>query len=426
MNHETEAPDKQGHLTTAESAEHIALHRVRNPKRIVAFVVAMTFVLAGAFAAGAFVRSPTDDALEVAKTVVPVIVSVENRVVSDAFAIPASLTPGKSFDVVIAEPSVEAAASAASAAADTPGDRDAQKPDASDPQPGSDRIVVTATGAAPGEAIGYGRLLGEVSGRPVFTIPASVPLYRDLLPAAQGNDVAALQRTLIELGYYGVRNTGVFDSGTLDAIRRLYKKAGYSLPYIAPGIQGVAWREFTSLPTADATISSVAAVGTTLTADVPLARLQVSSAVLSARVTATDKDSLPVGAEVGVSVNGGETVKTSVLAVGGFTTDEDSGASWYPVTVAIPDGTALEADSTLQLTPLDEPAPGPAIPVVALRQQADGVYVTLHEDAKPGDGPRPTPTARPIKVEVLAQQDGWAAIKTNSKLPVGTRLVVEP
>ncbi|WP_286345137.1 peptidoglycan-binding domain-containing protein [Frondihabitans sucicola] len=397
----------------------VALQRVRHPARLFGFGVAMAVVLVGAFVAGLFVKAPTDDALEAAKTVVPVVVTVENRVVDDGFTIPASVTAGKTLDVTITEASIPAPASAGRQESSATGASDER-------QQAGDRVLVTATAITPGDTIGYGRLLGEVSGRPVFSLPSSVPLYRDLLPAAEGNDVSALQTTLIDLGYYGVRKTGVLDAGTLDAARRLYAKAGYSLPFVAAGVPGIAWREFAGLPTPDTKVVSAAPVGTTLSSDIALLRLQISPAVLTARITAVLKDDLLAGTPVGVSVNGADPAKSSVLAVGAFTTDEESGASGYPITVGLPSDAAIAGDSTIALTPLEKPAAGPAIPVVALRQGTEGVSVTVEAEKAAVDAAKATAAHNLVRVEVLTQQNGWASIKPNPKLPVGTKLVVEP
>ncbi|GAA4679157.1 peptidoglycan-binding domain-containing protein [Frondihabitans cladoniiphilus] len=402
---------------------------------MVAFVAVMAVVLSGAFTAGLFVKAPTDAALEAAESVIPVIAEVEERVVSDGFAIPARLTAGATFDVVVTEASVQAGSSTPGALSGSPaGDPGSGAGDAGGGGGGGagssappERVVVTATAVAPGDTIRSGRLLGEVSGRPVFALPAGVPLYRDLLPGSQGKDVSALQRALVDLGYSRVRPSGTLDPRTLDALRRLFEGAGYRLPFIAPGVQGVALREFASIPTSDPSALTVAPVGTALSAEQSLLRLQISPAVFTATITTVQKSALGAGTPVGVAIDGASPQPAEVLTVGAFTTDPETEASGYPITVSVPAGRPLDG-ATIQLVPLDIPAPVPAVPAVALHQGADGSFVIVMGTADPAKSgsPGPIPSTRKVAVDVTVQKNGWAAIEANPDLPVGTRLVVNP
>jgi hypothetical protein len=424
---------------------HIA--RLRHPRRIAAFVVVVVLLMVGAFITGRYVTSPTDAALRGASVTVPVTTAVEERVVSPGYALPAALTEGTAFDVTIEEAPVESSATASPAegaagpSATEPATGSANTADPSTAESASQRVVVTSTSVAVGDTVGPGRLLAEVSGRPVFSIPTSVPLYRDLLPGMSGNDVRAVQQTLIDLDYRGVALTAILDTGTVDALARLYRAAGYRLPYVAPGVRGLAIHEFAGVPTNDATVLSVAGLGTALSGDVALVRLQTSPPVLTAQITAAEHDVVTVGATVTVSTADSGPLSTTVLTVGAFSAGDGSSASGYPVTLAVPEGLGADPGSAIQVTPAGESTAGPAVPLVALRQEGTRTYVILadedapaqtdaaSEDTVPAGVSQPSGTPAPpveVDVDVLAQADGWAAITATDQLPPGRRLQVEP
>ncbi|MGW7189574.1 peptidoglycan-binding domain-containing protein, partial [Streptomyces sp. NPDC054838] len=102
---------------------------------------------------------------------------------------------------------------------------------------GSGAAVVTKLPLKPGDPVKTGQLLAEVSGRPVFALHGSLPMYRDLKPGASGDDVAQLQQALRELGHAtGEDARGHFGPGTKAALAARYKAVGYDpLPAVADG-----------------------------------------------------------------------------------------------------------------------------------------------------------------------------------------------
>ncbi|MFJ9943610.1 peptidoglycan-binding protein [Streptomyces erythrochromogenes] len=91
-----------------------------------------------------------------------------------------------------------------------------------------------------GDQVQAGRLLVEISGRPVISLQGTVPLYRDLKPGAQGSDVAQLQDSLRRLGHSTSPDvSGRFGEGTKSAVTALYKAVGYE-PIPAGGAEGSA------------------------------------------------------------------------------------------------------------------------------------------------------------------------------------------
>lgn len=111
------------------------------------------------------------------------------------------------------------------------------------PQPrsaeGAGTPVVTKLPLRAGDPVAAGQLLAEVSGRPVFTLKGTLPVYRDLKPGTTGDDVAQLQQALRELGHgTGADPKGVFGAGTKTALAARYKAIGYDpLPAVADGAE---------------------------------------------------------------------------------------------------------------------------------------------------------------------------------------------
>ncbi|MFE9931495.1 peptidoglycan-binding protein [Streptomyces sp. NPDC005533] len=102
---------------------------------------------------------------------------------------------------------------------------------------GSGAAMVTKLPSKAGDPVTAGRLIAEVSGRPVFTLHGTQPMYRDLRPGATGDDVAQVQEALRELGHgTGADPKGVFGAGTKAALAARYRAIGYEpLPAVADG-----------------------------------------------------------------------------------------------------------------------------------------------------------------------------------------------
>lgn len=101
-------------------------------------------------------------------------------------------------------------------------------------------LVVTGVFAQPGQRIKAAQPLLEYAERPVFALPGSVPMYRDLGVGEGGKDVAQLQQALETLGYStGSDSTGRFGAGTASAVTRMYKHMGYAVP-VSAGTPGKA------------------------------------------------------------------------------------------------------------------------------------------------------------------------------------------
>lgn len=87
--------------------------------------------------------------------------------------------------------------------------------------------VVTAVVVAAGDDVVEGQRLVEVSGRPVFVMAGSVPVYRTLRPAMTGADVGQLQAALTRLGCPITDEPNVYGASTKACVAGFYTDAGY-------------------------------------------------------------------------------------------------------------------------------------------------------------------------------------------------------
>ena len=71
-----------------------------------------------------------------------------------------------------------------------------------------------------------GAVAVEVSGRPVFLLRGQIPVYRDLLPQAEGPDVLQVEEALARLGHFSEEPDGVWTPATEAAVEAWYARGG--------------------------------------------------------------------------------------------------------------------------------------------------------------------------------------------------------
>ncbi|MFI8889878.1 peptidoglycan-binding protein [Streptomyces paradoxus] len=92
-------------------------------------------------------------------------------------------------------------------------------------------LLVTGVFAREGQRVSAAKPLVEYDARPVFALPGTLPMYRDLTMGEEGKDVAQLQKALHSLGWAtGPDPSGRFGVGTAAAVKRLYAAMGYAAP----------------------------------------------------------------------------------------------------------------------------------------------------------------------------------------------------
>ncbi|MEU8627652.1 peptidoglycan-binding domain-containing protein [Streptomyces sp. NPDC048669] len=106
---------------------------------------------------------------------------------------------------------------------------------------GAAGAVITKLPVKAQDVLSSGRLLMEVSGRPVFVLRGKLPVYRDLRPGSEGDDVRQLQKALRDLGHPTAPDAdGTFGAGTKTALSSFYASIGYDpLPAQDDDAEGV-------------------------------------------------------------------------------------------------------------------------------------------------------------------------------------------
>ncbi|MEV3990212.1 peptidoglycan-binding protein [Streptomyces sp. NPDC049837] len=181
------------------TGEHSGLSR---KKRALAVLAASACVVAGAALwTSTMVKSPAQAAAEAGPPPPDVLTApVERRVLSDTVVTRGTVSASQTLDIAPAGAATE----------------------------GAGNPVVTKLMVRSGDTFPAGRTLLEVSGRPVFALRGSLPVYRDLKPGSHGDDVRQLQSALRDLGHdTGADTSGRYGPGTKRAVAALYESLGY-------------------------------------------------------------------------------------------------------------------------------------------------------------------------------------------------------
>lgn len=431
----------------------ISLPWVHRPRLVVLFVVACTLLTATGFVAGRFVRPatglPDGQAVSVGPTFTPVVERVVRPVAGRH-----GVVKGRRVTAVPA-------------------------PRLDDPE--DQRSVVSRSTVHIGDTVRSGRVLCVVSGRPVFLLRLPVPPYRSLHAGDRGDDVRQVQRALRGTGHYRGTVDGVFGLLTQAAVADLYRSAGFSprteppasigsqtasTPASPPGSADgqvlLPLGEVFGLTQHEAVVAGVTRRGAVLEEGDDVVMLRTGGLRVVARVGVDERADYAVGTAVRVSaptLTAGA-FKGTVTAVSGFreaatgggaesgdgvtegaksraaevdAPQEGGGAGpgrpggarsdlpGYDVTIRVSgDVRELVAGRAVTVMPramIGEA--GPAVPLTAVRQNGHGTFVRV-EDHTAVTG------SRPVRVDVVAEVDGWAAIAPVRGLSIGTRVQVTP
>ncbi len=173
--------------------------RRRRAAAVGAGVALLGLVLAGVYL-GPKLRSP-EQAAALAAPPSPSLVTVnaEQRVLAEPIVLRGQITPGPSTPVLAAATAV------------------------------GETSVITKVAVTVGQTLGEGDVVVARADEPMFALVLPFPLYRDIVGGDRGADVDAVQTVLRRLGY-GAPRSGVLDSGTQQALRRLYSAKGFVAP----------------------------------------------------------------------------------------------------------------------------------------------------------------------------------------------------
>jgi hypothetical protein len=279
------------------------------------------------------------------------------------------------------------------------------------------RDVVSARPPAVGTRLRAGDWLGEVSGHPVFALPAQAPLYRDLSQGCAGPDVRAVQQVLAERGYFHGRADGLLRSSTVVALTSWFHHYGYPLPRVADAVTGLPLADVAQLPADSVTVSSRADVGSVVGADHPLLRVRAKGATLAGLADELQTEAFDRGAEVSVRVGSNAPITSEVLAIGPFREGETSKPAGHDISFAVPPelSAAVAGSDPIVVSEIHQVPKVPSVPLTAVRQDAaGGQYVLVLHGS----------TATRVPVSVVNQVNGYAILTADKAPPSGTQVVV--
>ena len=92
---------------------------------------------------------------------------------------------------------------------------------------GRPSTLIVTSARERGDELAEGAVAVEVSGRPVFLLRGGIPVYRDLLPQAEGPDVRQVEEALARLGYLSEEPDELWTPATEVAVEAWYAAAGY-------------------------------------------------------------------------------------------------------------------------------------------------------------------------------------------------------
>lgn len=259
------------------------------------------------------------------------------------------------------------------------------------PAVGDSLSVVTRDVPAVGTTLASGQVALEVAGRPVFVLLGSLPSYRDLSVGASGPDVLQLQEALQALGH-AVRPSGEFTRATANAVRDLYRNAGYTAPTtsvivdqdgdsttdpVSPVTEELAMlprSEALYLPQLPAYVASTSVRRGAITTDQPALTLATGIPALVMIVSQAQAALIEPGARALVALDAGD-VEASIVSVAESPRDPESPTSEFEVlaTFETPvDVLLVGRNYPVTVTIASSNEPVLAVPVSAVYSHPDG------------------------------------------------------
>lgn len=376
------------------TGEEVPLRRIRRPGLLVLLCLLVVSALVASFVVGRFVATPQRDEIEQASEPIPVTATVEERVIDARTEFVGTMQAGATAGLF--------------------------------PVNLPTRAVVTRQDLSPGSSVTRGTLLGAVAGQPVFSLAGPLPLYRDLRLNDRGDDVLAIQRSLIDAGFT-TQPSGVVDSRTIAAAQRLFATVGLNLPaeeVIAdpnpmPTQQAfIPFASFLPVPVLPATIVAAAPVGEVVSDELPLIQIQLANPTITFRATADAPETIAIGASVSIQA-GASSFSGTVQSIGDFSNGSDGTVPGRDVVVQPQDEAlgAIAVGATVVVRDEAQSQTSIAVPLVAVRQDAEGDYVR-REVTQDGEQ-----TFERVAITVGLVGGGWVAIDDGS-VAVGDEVLV--
>lgn len=277
-------------------------------------------------------------------------------------------------------------------------------------QPGAMQPLITWL-PEPGATLDAGQVLYEVSGRPVFAVAGTTPMYRDLMMGATGRDVDQLEAMLIAVGL-PLRADGTLGDDDLGAIATLYERSGYAPPPADTGVL-VPGGELIVVPSLPVTVT---AIGAQLGGPAGGEVLSVGSAelVVTCSLAPADAAQVMLGDTATLIATDATPVTLTVVSM----TPSAAGAGGIDLRLE-PSGDVLGAragaGALVEFSFGGSPDPVLVVPMSAIATRADGTSVVRVVE---GAG------ATDVAVTLGVMADGYVAIVPAGPLTAGDRVVI--
>jgi peptidoglycan hydrolase-like protein with peptidoglycan-binding domain len=307
--------------------------------------------------------------------------------------------------------------------------------------------VVTRVFLKPGGTVRAGSVPLEVQGRPVITLPGKFRAYRTIRDGDTGPDVRQLQLALRSLGYAITDRSGTFGPRTQTALSKLYRSAGWEPPYAeaaaepepeaeatttpeqqseggpktdpTPQVESTATakvkrpkrtiearpEELFLIPSLPRQVDTVATkVGQTVNGEETVLSRYTASTRLRGTVPAGRADAATIGTSVKVDIDGDSVpgkLVSNAAGDGEAATGSSGGAT---VTVKLNSRRDIDVDRSYKVTVEGEHTEGPvlAVPLTAVNERPDG---TAFVSVPGGQG-----KFADVGVTPGIQADGWIEI----------------
>lgn len=271
------------------STEHeVRLSRWPRKGAVAVFLVSVLVAGGGGFMIATALRAEDSQTLDNSLRAVPVTAKATERTVSlPPFR--ANLSAANTIDVPVSVP------------------------------PGATTAAVTATPKAPGDSVGSGQEILEISGRPLITLAMSLPMFRDLGVGMKGVDVKSLNQALKDIGLLSDVDDA-YTYRTRIAVKELYEKND-AISVGALGGESLPMREIVRIPSGGLTVGSVAALASVVGTGESAMTLVGGVPNITVRVDALVKNSLEVGGDAAVSASAsadGVARAAQILAISEF------------------------------------------------------------------------------------------------------------
>jgi len=267
--------------------------------------------------------------------------------------------------------------------------------------------------AGEGDIIEQGDVLYRTDTRPTVLLYGDIPVFRTMALGDEGQDVAQLRDSLIDLGFASFdRDVGSFDDETLEAVVAWQVSTGAH----PDGVVNLG--EIVFLADSIRVGEVVASMGDQASNGSPVLMTSASSTFVTVQLSTTDQSLVESGDAVEVELPDETVVAATVTSIGTVAQANQAGESFFEMIVTIDDPEAtlgLDEAPVDVLIVSDSASNALAVPVTALLALSEGGYAVEVVDE---GGSR-----RLVAVETGLFADGLVEV-TSSGLSPGDAVVV--